>query len=243
MFNSPEVVVVLAAGFGSRLKSEDGVVKPLRSIAGRPLILRVLERFRECGVKEAVVVLGYRGDDIRRGIESESPSMDINFVYNPRYEKSNGLSVLAAKEAVADRHFFLSMSDHIFGESLVTGLAEAPVPEGGLVLAVDRKLDDIFDMDDATKVRTEEGRIVEIHKNLKKFDSVDTGLFACSPALFHVLEAAAAGREDRDCTLSDGVTFLAAKGLARVHDIGSGTWQDVDTPGAAQHAEKLFGTP
>jgi hypothetical protein len=26
-----------------------------------------------------------------------------------------------------------------------------------------------------------------------------------------------------------------------VHDIGAGRWQDVDTPGAAEHAIKLFG--
>jgi 1L-myo-inositol 1-phosphate cytidylyltransferase len=108
------------------------------------------------------------------------------------------------------------------------------------VLAVDRKLDAIYDMDDATKVRTENGRIVEIHKNLERFDAVDTGLFSCSPALFDAIEAVSQSRADADCSLSDGVKALAARGLALVHDVGAGMWQDVDTPGSMAHAEKLF---
>jgi 1L-myo-inositol 1-phosphate cytidylyltransferase len=236
----PDVVVILAAGLGSRLGSDEGVPKPLRPVAGRALVSRVLDRFHEAGVREAVVVLGHRGDEVRAGIEAAGSSMEVSFVENPRYRMSNGLSVLAARPAVGDRPFFLSMSDHVFEASLIEGLAAAPLPEGGLVLAVDRKLDTIYDMEDATLVRTEEGRIVEIHKSLEHFDCVDTGLFSCTPALFDAIAAAASTREDGDCSLSDGVGALAAAGLAMVHDVGPGLWQDVDTPGSAAHAEKLF---
>jgi len=238
----PDVVVILAAGLGSRLKSDEGVPKPLRPVAGRALVARVLDRFHEGGVGEAVVVLGHRADEVRAGIEAAGSPMKVEFAVNSRYRMSNGLSVLAAWPQVGERPFFLSMSDHIFEASLIEGLAEAPLPEGGLVLAVDRKLDTIYDMDDATLVRTEEGRIVEIHKTLTNFDCVDTGLFACSPALFDAIADAAATREDGDCSLSDGVGALAAAGLARVHDVGPGLWQDVDTLGSAAHAEKIFGS-
>jgi len=239
MSDSPpiaDVVVVLAAGLGTRLKSEDGPPKPLVPLGGRPLALRVLDRFAEAGVREAIVVVGHRAEEVRAGIEGGAPAIPVTFVLNPRYRMSNGLSVLAAREAVGDRPFFLSMSDHVFEPSLIRGLGGAALPEGGLVLAVDRKLDRIFDEDDATKVRTEGGRIVEIHKSLTAFDAVDTGLFACTPALFEAIREAAARRPDGDCSLSDGVKALAAGGRARVHDIGDGWWQDVDTPEAMAHA-------
>jgi choline kinase len=239
--DSPNVVVILAAGLGSRLKSDKGMPKPLRPVAGRALILRVLDRFAEAGIQEAIIVLGYRGDEVRASIESANPKINLRFVLNPRYKMSNGLSVLAARAAVGDRPFFISMSDHIFESSLIEGLAKAPLPAGGLVLAVDHKLDTIYDMDDATKVRTEDGKIVEIHKTLQTFDAVDTGLFSCTPALFDGIEAVSKSTPEGDCSLSDGVKALTAKKLATVHDVGDGLWQDVDTPGSVDHAEKLFG--
>jgi 1L-myo-inositol 1-phosphate cytidylyltransferase len=236
----PEVAVILAAGLGSRLKSDVGVPKPLRKVARRALILHVLDRFSEAGVKEAVVVVGYRKDDVVKGVMDADPPIHVTFVENPQFELKNGLSVLAAKRATRGKVFFLSMSDHIFEPSLIKGLASASIPDRGLVLAVDSKLDSIYDMDDATKVRTSGDRIIEIGKDLKIFDAVDTGLFACSSGLFDALESRSMAQEG-DCSLSDGVQTLAQMGLALVHDVGAGIWQDVDTPETETHAEKLFG--
>ena len=238
--SSPNTVVIIAAGMGSRLKSDEGPPKPLLPLNGRALILRVLDRFEEAGIHEAVVVVGHRAKEVMAGVEEGNPSMGVTFVINPRYRMSNGLSVLAACDVVGDRPFFLSMADHVFDASLIRGLASAELPAQGLVLAVDRKLDEIYDEDDATKVLTRDGRIVEIHKELTEFNAVDTGLFSCTPVLFDRIREAAATRQDGDCTLSDGVKALAAKGLALVHDIGDGRWQDVDTPGALEHASKSF---
>jgi 1L-myo-inositol 1-phosphate cytidylyltransferase len=236
----PSIVVIIAAGMGSRLTSEDTLPKPLMQVNGRALILRVLDRFAEAGITDAVVVTGHRADEIQAGIRGENPTSHIEFVYNPRYQMSNGLSVLAAREVVGNRNFFLSMADHIFESSLIAGLKSAPLPQDGLVLAVDRKLDAIYDEDDATKVKTREGKILEIHKELAEFDAVDTGLFSCTPALFDRIEDAARNRADGDCSLSDGVKAMSLSGTALVHDIGPGKWQDVDTPGAVIHAAKLF---
>ncbi len=238
----PQIVVVLAAGLGSRLSSTTLSPKPLQPVAGPPLILRVLSCFAQAGVTEAVVVLGYAGETVKAGIEQGHPRLPVQYVVNPRYELGNGLSVLAARSVVGNRPFFLSMADHIFDTSLITGLASAPLPGQGLVLAVDYKLDEIFDMDDATKVRITDGRIVEIHKELQTFDAVDTGLFACTPTLFEAIEKVSSAHPEGDCSLSDGVKALAANGKALVHDIGAGHWQDVDTEEAKRHAEQLFST-
>ena len=240
--NSPtDVVVVLAAGLGSRLHSDESIPKPLRPVAGRPLLLRVLDRFSEANVSEAVIVLGYRGEEIRRHVEDSAPRLRVSFVTNPDFRLSNGLSVLAAREQVEDRTFFLSMADHIFDVEMITGLGKAALPKDGLLLAVDRKIETIFDMEDATKVATDNGRIVRIGKTLETFDAIDSGLFRCSPALLAAIEAKSRTRPDGDCSLSEGVETLAKSGLARVHDIGAARWQDVDTPETEAYAEKVFG--
>ncbi|MCA9546732.1 MAG: CDP-alcohol phosphatidyltransferase family protein, partial [Myxococcales bacterium] len=102
-----------------------------------------------------------------------------------------------------------------------------------------RKLDTIYDMDDATKVVTGPGdRIVKIGKMLPEFDAVDTGVFRCAPALFDALQRVL--DEKGDTSLSDGVQALVAQDKARVVDVGAAWWQDVDTPGSKKHAEKLL---
>lgn len=232
-------VVILAAGLGARLRSTGDLPKPLRAVNGKPLLLRVIDRFRDAGIREAVVVVGYRSEEVKAALGSPS-GMTLTFAFNPEYKKNNGLSVLAAKPAVAGRSFFLTMADHVFDASLIEGLKSAPLPPDGLVLAVDRKLDAIYDMDDATKVQTDTDRIIRIGKALDRFDAVDTGLFRCTPAVFDAIEKARDGSAHGDCTLSEAIERLAPRGLARVHDIGDGRWQDVDTPGALNHAEKLF---
>ena len=239
--HSPNVVVILAAGMGSRLRAHDTMPKPLVPVAGEPLLMRVLAQFEAAGIEEVVLVLGHRADEVREAMESRSSKVKVTFVVNPKYRLSNGLSVLAAAEAVGDCPFFISMADHIFDQSLIRGLMGARLPAKGLVLAVDRKLDDIYDIDDATKVRTSAGRIVEIGKRVDNFDAVDTGLFSASPALFDAISTHAKRHPDGDSTLSQGVKKLLAKGVALVHDIGDARWQDVDTPGSLAHAEKLFG--
>ncbi len=236
-----DVVVVLAAGLGSRLHCEETVPKPLREVAGRPLIFRVLDRFKEAGVKEAIIVLGHRGDEIRKAVDTDTTDIGVTYVTNEKYHLGNGLSVLAAAAAVGDRSFFISMADHVFDKEIITGLKAAHLPKRGLILAVDRKLDAIFDMDDATKVRTADARIVAIGKSLKRFDAIDSGLFRCTPALFEAIQAKADTHPEGDCTLSEGVETLRKRGVALIHDIGDARWQDVDTPETEAHAVKVFG--
>ena len=94
-------------------------------------------------------------------------------------------------------------------------------------LAIDRKIDTIFDLDDATKVQTSGDQLTAIGKELTDYDAIDTGVFLCSDELFRYLKAA---QRDGDCSLSDGVRLMAADGKVRAVDIGGAWWQDVDTP-------------
>ena len=94
--------IVLAAGTGSRLaEAEYDVPKPLRAVAGVPLLVRVLRTLESVGIREAVIVTGYQGDAIRKAIAAE-PNIGLRpiFVSNEQYLKKNGVSLLAASEYV-----------------------------------------------------------------------------------------------------------------------------------------------
>jgi choline kinase len=161
----------------------------------------------------------------------------LQFVVNERYDLKNGLSVLAAAEFVGDS-FLLTMSDHVFGDEVMRRAGGHTPPENGASLVVDYRLDTIFDMDDATKVKERNGLIVEIGKDLHDFDCVDTGLFICTPALMTALRQAV--DTSGDVSLSQGVEHLARAGRMSVVDIGDGFWQDIDTPAMLEHAERML---
>lgn len=66
MIATPETAMVLAAGFGTRLRPlTDRMPKPLIPVAGRSLLDRCLDRLVEAGVKHAVVNIHWLGIQIR----------------------------------------------------------------------------------------------------------------------------------------------------------------------------------
>ncbi|MDT8340324.1 MAG: NTP transferase domain-containing protein [Longimicrobiales bacterium] len=220
----PQQAVILAAGRGSRLRGD--TPKPLLEVLGVPLLARTLYTLRQAGITDFVVVLGYRADDVRRGIEPWiRPGMNVRWVVNPEWQEPNGVSVLAS-EPFVEGPFFLTMTDHVFRPEVAEALSREGAGQG-LNLAVDYRIDSVLDLDDATKVRVEQGRIGDIGKTLERYSAIDTGVFLATPALFDALRDA---RAEGDASLSGGVRKLAARGRARVTDVRGQMWQDVDTP-------------
>ena len=233
--------IILAAGFGSRLQgvSDETSLKPLTPVAGRPLIFRTIESLARAGCGKVVIVLGHGADDIRDSVSSiYDGETELVFTVNPRYELQNGLSVLCAREFV-NGDFVLTMADHVFGDSVMDLAGGHRALPGGATLLVDYKLDTIFDMDDATKVLAEDGRIQSIGKQIPEFNCVDTGVFVGTDGLMDAIDEVY--REKGDSSLSDGVHALSSRDVMRVLDIGDGFWQDVDTPEMLEHADRMLG--
>ncbi|HBX65403.1 MAG: nucleotidyltransferase [Balneola sp.] len=232
--------VILAAGFGSRLKGVDSntVLKPLTSVNDKPLIYRTIRSLKVAGCSKVVIVLGYGFEEIKNDIlESYTGNLPIEFAHNKKYDLSNGISVLAAAPLINDT-FILTMADHILSDEMMK-LAGAHRPDKGTAtLLVDYKVDEIFDMDDATKVKVKEGRVKAIGKQITDYNCIDTGVFVCTEGLLSEIEKVY--KATGDASLSDGVRTLAESGKMHTLDIGDAFWQDVDTPEMLEHAEKVL---
>lgn len=227
--------VILMAGQGSRLRgSNKTFLKPLVPVLGRPLIWYTIDALIRAGIRKASFIVGYQSDRMTAGIKQLIPSgLGPSFIVNREWEKQNGISVLAAANHITSP-FLLTMSDHLFDQSIVDLLLRNAAFDE-LNLAIDRKVDSIFDSDDAMKVQTRGDRISEIGKDLAIYDAIDTGFFVCPLDFFDHLERV---KRDGDCSLADGVRLMAFEGKARAIDIGNAWWQDIDTPEMLAQAEK-----
>jgi 1L-myo-inositol 1-phosphate cytidylyltransferase len=233
-----KVALILAAGNGSRLvQVSGGKPKPLVELHGQPLLEHVLVGVQEAGIQRCVVVVGYRGDLIRSWVARRRfRGLQIEVVENHEYTRENGLSVMQA-EPLINEPFLMLMADHVFEPETAAALVEEPIAQDEVILAVDRKIDEIFDLDDATKVVCQNGFITDIGKNLQVYNAIDTGMFLCSPILFSSLRAMIdAGK----CSLSDGIRLMSRRRKVRAFDIGNAIWQDADTPEALAHAGVMF---
>jgi choline kinase len=230
--------VILMAGEGSRLRGSDNTfLKPFVPLLGRPLISYTLDALIRVGIKTVDFVVGYESGRMIEQAKQFLPSdLTASFIENRDWQKQNGISLLAAAGHVS-KPFLLTMSDHLFEGALVDHLFASSEPDF-FNIAVDRKLDSIFDLEDAMKVQTCGDRITDIGKNLSHYDAIDTGLFVCPLEIFDYLERAKSGSRRNDCSLADGVRMMAADDKVRAIDIGTAWWQDVDTPQMLRHAEK-----
>jgi 1L-myo-inositol 1-phosphate cytidylyltransferase len=219
--------VILIAGEGSRLRGSDGTfLKPLVPVLGCPLICYTIDALIHAGIKKASFIVGYQSARMIEAVKQLIPSkIEPCFIENRDWRKQNGVSLLTAANQVTSP-FLLTMSDHLFDRSIVDLLVRDAVLDQ-LNLAIDRKLDSIFDVDDAMKVQTRGGQILKIGKDLTVYDGIDTGLFVCPVDIFGYLERV---KRDGDCSLADGVRSMASQGRARAVDIGDAWWQDIDTP-------------
>jgi len=236
--STTKLALILAAGNGSRLAASSGELpKPLVQLHGKPLLEHVMRGSHTAGIERFVIVLGYRGHMIQQWYESHPiAGVEVNWVENPDYHKNNGISALRAQPLIHEP-FLLMMADHMFDPANARALLRHPLGKGQVILAVDRNIDRVFDIDDATKVRLDGDRIVDIGKDLQSYDALDTGMFHCDQVLFRWLEKA---MKNGNCSLSDGMRLMAKNGAFKAFDIGQGYWQDVDTPEALEYAGQSF---
>lgn len=232
--------VVLAAGTGTRLGSaEAGVPKPLLTVAGVPLIAHALGHAAASGCTDALVVIGFEGRQVKAAVEAIGSPLRICFVETADHTAPNGHSLLAA-EPLAHPRFFLQMVDHIFEDVVLPKLVAPPwrADEQARVL-VDRAPVGL-DLDDATKVRTEQGRVIAIGKAVAPWDAIDAGCFLLTHAVFPALRAVTDGGAR---TVSSAMRHLAdCRALSAVNVEGV-RWVDVDTPRDRTDAERMLAAP
>lgn len=147
--------VILAAGFGSRLKAlTGGKAKALVDIGGRPLILQQLEALSDHGIGPVVVVVGHQADEVQSVIGDRA-----QIVLNERFAETNSLYSLWLTRDHVKGPFVLLNCDLLFDPQILDQVVE----ESGNVLAYDSTSSRGREQ---TKVAIRQRRVVDIGKDL-----------------------------------------------------------------------------
>lgn len=119
---SAPVAIILAAGKGTRMKSE--LPKVMHTACGHPMVEHVLDAARSAGVERLVVVVGYQAELVRGGL---SRHRDVEFALQSE-QKGTGHAVQMCAEQLAnhDGPVLILAGDTplLRGESLAALLAE-----------------------------------------------------------------------------------------------------------------------
>lgn len=110
--------IIIAAGKGARLKhyTED-LPKCMLKFGGKTLLQRQVEVLNASGIKDIVVIKGYRKDKINYP--------NLRYVINDRYEHNNILNSLFYAESEMDSDIIISYSDILYEKEVIAKLLES----------------------------------------------------------------------------------------------------------------------
>lgn len=92
----PLTAIVLAAGKGTRMKSERP--KVLHELCGRPLVAFAISGAREAGADRVVVVVGHKADEVQARVEALFPG-GVSFALQAQ-QNGTGHAVICARQRV-----------------------------------------------------------------------------------------------------------------------------------------------
>lgn len=162
--------IILAAGRGTRLAPlTDDRPKCMVELAGRPLIHRQLDVVRQAGIREIVLVGGYRADQL--------PTEGVTLVMNEAYETTNMVRSLFRARGHFDGGFIMSYGDIVFSSSALKAVMNS---EADVAVAIDRQWHSYWQerfadpLDDAETLRIgNAGSIIEIGAKPKSLDEIE----------------------------------------------------------------------
>jgi len=230
---TPRSAMVLAAGFGVRMKPlTDTLPKPLIQVGGKALIDHVLDRLDAVGLERVVVNVHYLPDLIERHLAGR-PGIVISDERDRLLETGGG--VVRALPLLGPAPFFLVNSDTMWIDGVkpnLARLAEAFEPERmDALLLVAATATSVGYVGRGDYSMSPDGRLQRRgERDVVPFVYAGAAIF--SPALF-------AGAPNGPFSLTR--LFDRAEAAGRLHGLRlEGVWMHVGTPAALREAERAL---
>lgn len=233
--------VLLCAGVGQRLRPlTDSIPKALVPVAGRPLVDYHLEAWRDAGVRHAVLVTGYREDQIR-GRVGDGSGYGLRVEYAVQTDpRGTGHAVLAAADRLSAPWVLVGYCDVFFGRrttvwsTLLSGreakIVGASVPDASVYgrLAFREEAGGAY----LVAIQEKDG--------VRTPGLINAGAYFLPRRVVEILRDVPSSPRG-EIELTDAVTRYVGEG-GRVRVVPTATWVDVGTPERLEQASRLAGS-
>jgi glucose-1-phosphate thymidylyltransferase len=230
--------VILAAGAGIRLgyPNERGG-KPMVPVLGKPLMAYALERMREVGILDVVLVV----NPVNRSVIEDFVGDGSNFGLHVDYavqETPLGIAhaLSLCKDFSGDRHLMLLLVDNLFSADIRSAVADyAANPDGAEVFLIP-----VPNPQDYGVAVVENGHVQKLVEKPQQpiSDLAVIGLYFYPPEVYDLIpQLSPSARGELEIT-DVNILFLE-QGRLNAHEL-SGWWIDVGTTERLAEAERLL---
>ena len=230
--------VILAAGKGERLDAQN-TIKPLVHVGHKPLIVWNIERMQEIGLEKIYVVLGYKGELIKKELLANPfINTQFSFIENPEWQEGILSSILSIYNNI-EESFFLSPSDLFFENNPFEDFSKEDMKFDGVTSLI-YPLKEQDDMTGANlRIAIRDDGSISYCSNPALYDGIDTGIYHFGknlmPKIKRIIDK---GKEIKTLTLLLGC--LSDQSLLNVRYIRHQEWFDVNTPAVRIRAEMFL---
>ena len=229
-----EKAVILAAGRGTRMRELTAELpKPMIEVRGKPVLQRIVEGLRDAGIRDCLIVVGYRADAVQ-DFFGDGSRYNVAIQYKTQtVQDGTGRVVDLGRDFVNNRPFVLAYGDILVAPANYKRLVDLPddveafltvtrgedVSKGGAVFVNEQM--------ELVHIREKSDRWSDLSQGGMPF--YNAGLYAFRPSIFDFtakLKPSPRGEYE----LTDAIRDLAQSGKKVKALELTGEWADVRDP-------------
>lgn len=235
--------VLLAAGRGTRLGTLTATTpKPLLEVAGRPIIVRILDAFYGAGIRDVAIITGYRGEMIRSELGNGSAvGMHIEYRQQERLD-GTARALSLARDFAGGEAFAFGWGDVVMGTDTYRNVVRASrLADGALAV---NAMDDLSQGGAVTVEGDGDAMFAKDLVEKPAPGAVDThwnnaGFGVLAPEIWDHIDALAPDAKG-EYVLPTAIGAWLESG-ARVRAVPvEGPWFDIGTPESLESARTAF---
>ncbi len=227
---------ILAAGEGTRMRPlTANIPKPLLPVAGRPFLEHNIEALKDAGIKDIIMLVGWRAQRIREHF-GDGKGFGVRIEYMEQEERLGTAHAIGMVKSMVDSPFFCLYGDVVLTKESVKGLVEHHKKVKGSVMA-------LTTVDDPKRygvIVVRDGVVTGISEKpeIPETSTINAGAYILDPSVFDAIaETKKSPRGEYEIT--DTFRLMMAKSHLYAYVI-KGEWIDVARPWDLLEANRIL---